>query len=380
MAASCMLVYKRASASSRSVECPKLVIPLDQFGGRALALQPDPVNGGARPRGRARRPMPFQSIEPRRLYRQIADQIRDADQERRVPGRRAAAARARSREAARRVAAVGARSADRAGGRGTGRGADRLGHLRAGPASEATVAGAAARTRHARRARSSCCARATSIESECAALAAKSAKKAQVAGHRGGAGRRCSARSTARESAAGRRPPLPHADRRGHRQRRAGGGGEDAVGGAHGPALQAARAPLRYARRCGTAAMAEHRAVLKAIAGHDAPGARAAMQRHLNQAYKRFNKGWRHCTERPRRRTRPAVTARAAAGDRCNQEDHHACLPHSRQGRPAHRAGRHAGGRARARCCCAWAPPASAAPTSTITSRAATAASSCASR
>ena len=41
-----------------------------------------------------------------------------------------------------------------------------------------------------------------------------------------------------------------------------------------------------------TAAMAEHRAVLKAIAEHDVPGARVAMQRHLNKAYKRFNKGW----------------------------------------------------------------------------------------
>ena len=41
-----------------------------------------------------------------------------------------------------------------------------------------------------------------------------------------------------------------------------------------------------------TAAMAEHRAVLKAIAEHDVAGARAAMQRHLNKAYKRFNKGW----------------------------------------------------------------------------------------
>ena len=40
------------------------------------------------------------------------------------------------------------------------------------------------------------------------------------------------------------------------------------------------------------AAMAEHRAVLKAIAAHDAQGARAAMQRHMNMAYKRFSKGW----------------------------------------------------------------------------------------
>ena len=42
-----------------------------------------------------------------------------------------------------------------------------------------------------------------------------------------------------------------------------------------------------------TAAMAEHRLVLKAIAEHDVAGARAAMQRHLNRAYKRFTKGWK---------------------------------------------------------------------------------------
>ena len=39
-------------------------------------------------------------------------------------------------------------------------------------------------------------------------------------------------------------------------------------------------------------AMSEHRAVLKLIAAKDANGARAAMQRHLNQAYKRFSTGW----------------------------------------------------------------------------------------
>jgi DNA-binding GntR family transcriptional regulator len=32
--------------------------------------------------------------------------------------------------------------------------------------------------------------------------------------------------------------------------------------------------------------------VLNAIAARDGEAARAAMQRHLNQAYKRFSKGW----------------------------------------------------------------------------------------
>ena len=39
-------------------------------------------------------------------------------------------------------------------------------------------------------------------------------------------------------------------------------------------------------------AMAEHRSVYKAIAAKDANAARLAMQRHLNQAYKRFSTGW----------------------------------------------------------------------------------------
>jgi DNA-binding FadR family transcriptional regulator len=40
------------------------------------------------------------------------------------------------------------------------------------------------------------------------------------------------------------------------------------------------------------AAIAEHRGVLKAIVAHDGVAARTMMQRHLNQAYKRFSKGW----------------------------------------------------------------------------------------
>ncbi len=40
------------------------------------------------------------------------------------------------------------------------------------------------------------------------------------------------------------------------------------------------------------AALEEHQAILVAIAAKDARGARAAMQRHMNQAYKRFSVGW----------------------------------------------------------------------------------------
>ena len=40
------------------------------------------------------------------------------------------------------------------------------------------------------------------------------------------------------------------------------------------------------------AAFAEHRAIVRAIAAGEPSAARAAMQRHLNQAYKRFSTGW----------------------------------------------------------------------------------------
>jgi DNA-binding FadR family transcriptional regulator len=44
--------------------------------------------------------------------------------------------------------------------------------------------------------------------------------------------------------------------------------------------------------RLWTSAIAEHRLVLDAIIRHDAAGARAAMQRHLDRAYKRFSRSW----------------------------------------------------------------------------------------
>jgi DNA-binding FadR family transcriptional regulator len=41
-----------------------------------------------------------------------------------------------------------------------------------------------------------------------------------------------------------------------------------------------------------TVAIREHREVVAAIARHDAPGARAAMRRHMNHAAKRFSTSW----------------------------------------------------------------------------------------
>ena len=129
------------------------------------------------------------------------------------------------------------------------------------------------------------------IEAECAALAAKSARKAQLA-----------AISEAldemqREMEVDEHHPL-NGDRLFHMR----------VAEATGNGALVAVVKMLWEERTGPlykqlehhydspalweAAMAEHRAVLKAIVAKDARGARAAMQRHLNQAYKRFSIGW----------------------------------------------------------------------------------------
>lgn len=46
------------------------------------------------------------------------------------------------------------------------------------------------------------------------------------------------------------------------------------------------------------AAIAEHQAVLHAIEAHDAPAARKAMQKHLKQAHKRYSASWRRAPAR----------------------------------------------------------------------------------
>jgi DNA-binding FadR family transcriptional regulator len=46
------------------------------------------------------------------------------------------------------------------------------------------------------------------------------------------------------------------------------------------------------------AAIAEHQAVLDAIEAHDAPAARKAMQKHLKQAHKRYSASWRRAPAR----------------------------------------------------------------------------------
>jgi DNA-binding FadR family transcriptional regulator len=235
------------------------------------------------------RAMPFHSIEPRRLYRQIADQIRTLIRSgefpagsRLPPERDLAKQLGVSRPSVREalialeveglvevrigsgiyVQAVGSKTA--------ARGNEGDGGATAGPFE-------LLRARYV-------------IEGETAALAAKSAKKAQVEAIEETLG-------TMRHELDEDRQPLG-GDRMFHvRIAEATGNGalvavvemlwEDRTGPLYKQLEHHYDSPALW-----QAAMAEHRAVLKAIAAKDAAGARAAMQRHLNQAYKRFSTGW----------------------------------------------------------------------------------------
>ncbi len=233
--------------------------------------------------------MPFQSIEPRRLYRQIADQIRtligsgEFPAGARLPPERDLAkqlgvSRPSVREALIALEVEGLVEvrigsgiyvlgpAAKADG---GNGSDVV-HAEAGPFE-------LLRARYV-------------IEGECAALAAKSAKKANVAAME-------EALDQMQREMGGERQPLA-GDRLFHLR----------IAEATGNGALVAVVKLLWEERAGplykqlehhydspalwTAAMDEHRAVLKAIAAKDPVAARAAMQRHLNHAYKRFNTGW----------------------------------------------------------------------------------------
>jgi GntR family transcriptional regulator, transcriptional repressor for pyruvate dehydrogenase complex len=230
-------------------------------------------------------PMPFQSIEPRRLYRQIADQIRalikrgEFTAGARLPPERDLARQLRVSRPSVREALIALEV--------EGLVEVRIGsgiYVRApGSASRADTPEAAAGPFELLRAR-------YVIESECAALAAKSAKRAQLAAIEEALD------EMDRELEAGHQP-LP-GDRLFHLRV------AEATG--NGALVHVIR--LLWDERTGElfsrlehhydspdlwrSAMSEHRAVLKSIVAHDARAARTAMQRHLNQAYKRFSKGW----------------------------------------------------------------------------------------
>ncbi len=231
--------------------------------------------------------MPFQSIEPRRLYRQIADQIRGLIRSgefaagarlppERVLAKQLGVSRPSVREALIALEVEGLVEVRIGSGiyvlaqDGQPAGASSDGDAPAGPFE-------LMRARYV-------------IESECAALAAKSAKKPQLAAIEQ------ALEEMERERAEGR-PPLA-GDRMFHL----------AVAEATGNGALVHVVKTLWEERTGPlykqlehhydtpglweSAMAEHRAVLKAIGARDAAGAKAAMQRHLNGAYKRFSKGW----------------------------------------------------------------------------------------
>jgi len=239
--------------------------------------------------------MPFHSIEPRRLYRQIADQIRELIRSgefvagARLPPERDLAkqlgvSRPSVREALIALEVEGLVEVRIGSGiyvLGPGVKAD-VAEI-AGGALADTAVHATAGPFELMRAR-------YTIESECAALAAKSAKKAQVAAIE-------EALDVMQREFEPEKQPLS-GDRLFHLR----------IAEATGNGALVAVVKMLWEERTGplyqrlehhydtpglwTAAMAEHRVVLKAIAEHDVPGARLAMQRHLNKAYKRFNKGW----------------------------------------------------------------------------------------
>jgi DNA-binding FadR family transcriptional regulator len=230
--------------------------------------------------------MPLSSIEPRRLYRQIADQIRElVVRGEFVPGARLpperdlakqlGVSRPSVREALIALEVEGLVDVRIGSGiyvksAGNGHMAHANGDASAGPFE-------LLRARHL-------------IESECAALAAKSADKAQVAAID------AALDDMERELAGGDMPLV--GDRLFHlRSAEATGNGalvhvvkmlwEERTGPLYKQLEHHYDSPKLW-----RAAIAEHRAVAKAIAARDVEGARATMRRHLDQAYRRFSKGW----------------------------------------------------------------------------------------
>jgi DNA-binding FadR family transcriptional regulator len=230
--------------------------------------------------------MPIQSIEPRRLYRQIADQIRTLIRSGEFPtgarlpperdlARQLGVSRPSVREALIALEVeglvdvrIGSGIYVIGGGQENG-GTDEI-ESPAGPFELL---------------RARCV-----IEGECAALAAKSARKPQVAAIE-------NAVELMQKELAGDKQPL-NADRLFH-QRIAEATGNGALVHVVRMLWEERTGPLykqlehHYdSPQLWQAALAEHRAVFKAIAARDCASARTAMHRHLNQAYKRFSTSW----------------------------------------------------------------------------------------
>ena len=229
--------------------------------------------------------MPFHSIEPRRLYRQIADQIRGLIKSGEFPaGSRLPPERDLARQlGVSRPSVREALIALEIEGMVEVRIGSGIYVLAGGGTSAAQRPDATAGPFELLRAR-------YVIESECAALAAKSAKKSQLHAIE-------EALVEMEREAVESKQPLGE-DRLFHLR----------IAEATGNGALVAVVKMLWEERTGPlykqlehhydapelwqAALAEHRAVVKAIVSRDAKAARSAMQRHLNQAYKRFSKGW----------------------------------------------------------------------------------------
>jgi DNA-binding FadR family transcriptional regulator len=229
--------------------------------------------------------MPFHSIEPRRLYRQIADQIRGLIKSGEFPaGSRLPPERDLARQlGVSRPSVREALIALEIEGMVEVRIGSGIYVLAGGGTSAAQRPDATAGPFELLRAR-------YVIESECAALAAKSAKKSQLHAIE-------EALVEMEREAVESKQPLGE-DRLFHLR----------IAEATGNGALVAVVKMLWEERTGPlykqlehhydapelwqAALAEHRAVVKAIVSRDGKAARSAMQRHLNQAYKRFSKGW----------------------------------------------------------------------------------------
>jgi GntR family transcriptional repressor for pyruvate dehydrogenase complex len=229
-------------------------------------------------------PMPIHSIEPRRLYRQIADQIRtlirsgEFSAGSRLPPERDLARQLGVSRPSVREALIALEVEGLVDVR-IGSGIYVLAPGRKGKDEVQAAAGPfeLIRARWV-------------IEGECAALAAKAAKKPQIEAME-------EALDLMQKEMTGERQPL-NADRLFHlRIAEATGNGalvqvvkmlwEERDGPLYKQLEHHYDAPQLW-----VSALAEHRAVLKTIAAHDPAAARIAMQRHLNQAHKRFSTGW----------------------------------------------------------------------------------------
>ncbi|HTP46978.1 MAG TPA: FadR/GntR family transcriptional regulator [Casimicrobiaceae bacterium] len=231
--------------------------------------------------------MPIHSIEPRRLYRQIADQIRTLIRSKEFPAgsrlpperdlaRQLGVSRPSVREALIALEVEGLVDVR------IGSGIYVLGpHANGDVVAEVDATSGPFELLRAR----------WIVEGECAALAAKTARKPQLASMAD------ALEQMRRMKDVEKRSPLA-ADRLFHLR----------VAEATGNGALVAVVKMLWEERMGPlftrlehhydtpkawdGALAEHRVVFEAIGRRDAEGARAAMQQHLDRAYKRFSRSW----------------------------------------------------------------------------------------